>query len=73
MHRDCANKVIDGIAKLQQQGEKTGASIRWIWELTQNAVDSGATSIIIEITDKFIDFKHNGHEFSAYDLFQIIR
>lgn len=73
MHRDCANKVIDGIAKLHQQGERTGASIRWIWELNQNAVDSGATSITIEITEKHIDFKHNGHEFTVYDLFQIVR
>lgn len=36
---ELANKIVDGLEKLQLKIEK-GADKRWIWELLQNSKDS---------------------------------
>jgi hypothetical protein len=46
---------------------------RWIWELLQNASDLGQSiSIVIEITNDSLTFKHNGKAFTLQEAYNLI-
>ncbi|HOY33182.1 MAG TPA: hypothetical protein PKW80_14985 [Bacteroidales bacterium] len=64
-----ADKLIQGFEKLEESHAK-----RAIWELFQNAIDlSDNCEIIIEITDEYISFKHNGKPFTSKTLSCLIK
>jgi len=47
---------------------------RWIWELSQNALDSanGKVAIQIELNGKEVHFRHDGHPFSEKEIAHLI-
>jgi hypothetical protein len=64
-----ADKIIQGLEKLNDaSGERA------IWELFQNAVDASdnACKIVIEQTEKSLDFRHNGNPFTTKTLSSLI-
>lgn len=64
-----ADKLIQGFEKLEENHAK-----RAIWELFQNAIDlSEQCEVIITITEKTIEFKHNGKPFTANTLSSLIK
>lgn len=51
------------------------ATKRWIWELLQNAKDcafADGVDVIIELTDEYIEFSHNGMPFSEGDVIGLL-
>lgn len=51
------------------------ATKRWIWELLQNAKDCAFTEgvdVKIQLTDKYIEFSHNGMPFSEEDIIGLL-
>ncbi len=79
---DIYQKLIDSlpnrIAKeiLKEFAEpNVNATKRWIWELLQNAKDcafSDGVDVIIELTDEYIGFSHNGMPFSEEDVIGLL-
>lgn len=72
-----ANKIMDLLEKLQLDNDET-SSLRWIWELVQNAKDvvncTGKVNINISFDDisKIIKFEHNGRLFTTKNLVYLI-
>lgn len=59
--------------RLRQLNQPTKSDCkRWFWELLQNADDSEASEISINITDKIVEFTHNGVPFNANTLFGLL-
>lgn len=51
------------------------ATKRWIWELLQNAKDcafADGVDVVIELTDEFIEFSHNGMPFTEADVIGLL-
>lgn len=45
---------------------------RWFWELLQNADDVKASEISINVSDRIVEFTHNGIPFNANTLFGLL-
>ena len=59
--------------RLRQLNQPTESDCkRWFWELLQNADDSKATEVSININQRTVDFIHNGNPFNADTLFGLL-
>ncbi len=75
-------KLIDNLPKriakdiLAEFAEpNANATKRWIWELLQNAKDCAFTEgvdVVIQLTDEYIEFSHNGMPFSEEDIIGLL-
>lgn len=77
LETNVANKIMDLLEKLQLNNDET-SSLRWIWELIQNAKDvansTGKVNINISLDEdaKVIKFEHNGKLFTTKNLVYLI-
>ena len=70
-----ADKVIQILDQVREEGKKSRR--RWIWELMQNAKDVpnqyGRVSILIELSNDQLKFRHNGDPFRIENITGIIQ
>lgn len=57
---------------LKEIGNDTRNRQRWLWELMQNAQDSGGNEIEVIYADNAVTFIHNGKSFSEDDITHLI-
>lgn len=65
--------IVNTLNRLRQLNQPTESDCkRWFLELLQNADDSEASEISINITDRIVEFTHNGVPFNANTLFGLL-
>lgn len=71
-NRSIADKILGRLRELKQTVKNNYG--RWAWELLQNAKDSVAdfddrkVSVEIELSERYVEFRHNGGYFTQKDI-----
>lgn len=68
MVRGPAKRIVGLFDCMDSQSIPLAERGRWVYELTQNAIDAGATAVKLHIDAECVRFSHNGRPFTITEL-----